>query len=32
MDYLAAHPLLGLTHGGGEEGVSHLVELRATLG
>ena len=32
MDYLAAHPLLGLTHGGGEERVAGLLELRATLG
>ena len=32
MDYFAADPLLGLTHGGGEERVAGLLELRATLG
>ena len=32
MDYFAADPLLGLTHGGGEEGAADLLDLRATLG
>ena len=32
MDYFAADPLLGLTHGGGEEGAADLLDLGATLG
>ena len=32
MDYFAADPLLGLAHGGGEEGPADLLDLGAPLG
>ena len=32
MDYFAADPLLGLAHGGGEEGAADLLDLGAPLG